>query len=1660
MPRLDSSSSSPSGDDEATSHDSTEQRKTHPTFKPVGESTKGSNGRNPWKISQFETYSTLGKSPVPEPKPPSPIPRVPTDMTPDSQSMAGLRRTASLGIGADHPDSPPESLHKKNSFDSLFERAGLGSSEEGGNESRSGGPVGASTDVSSSEGTGGGEDLKRGSTSAAATKAGPPLAAFRTLETQMKGGDEKQEDGPSEESSGDEESETESQKMRRILYGSPPPTVSEEDHHSSRGTDVSAASAMRNRSPNKTSEEGGNASSGRNNRPIDMDDSAAKLFAVGGESNSSSKRDSSCYVGLQNSAAGLFLPGSPRFSKYNTNDDGHKESVGDADSSRGAAGVRSQGSGVLDTVGLSKNGKHKAPIDKNSSSSHRISSDSNGGANNHGSGIDSSFSPSGLNSKHSDSYRSASATSMDRSGLSRKAGSEVSGPYRSAAQSAPQSRSSKSGSAPNSNRTGSDSRDRSSPSGTSNSQGKSSREVSSSARSSIPDISGSGSNSPSRSSRLVASKSHQSPSHSSKSRREPVGPMDCVELQESGNTNMSSLPEPSSRSLVVHPSSQPTKQQASDPISDTRQSRIAPSLRQDVDIHMTDDDPGVRSETPETSAKLLPPPLPPPSADRMNDSPKSSLEKAQRKIRVTEKQPNQGDLNPQSMASSGFIPDVEDPTTSRQNQLPPVTPITMLPDDLAPVRRSVGSDPKTEKDQLIATVAGIPRVALQVDQAAGGDGRQLGERIHRESTGAKQFINDVKARFISVSAANVENAWPSSAASEIPVGIAADNLIHSETKKTEFDAQRDTRPPKEDPVNVRPTDRRDTLKNPFQAVAETSEGTTAVLEEGIIESQLIAESTNWPEPTKAKTTNGFIAYARELADDDWKPPALTTYGDSNYNPPAAIQERHDPEAFVPGEGLIRNYTPALDPPQVLEATNDSGIRNREIQNESKILEVKAKLEKPTTPPISEITVTSPADDESTLGTEGVYLERFPNKKQKSIPGAAAANPPLTINKGEKSDVGKAHTVEPNGAEYLKSDYDYYKSWINPGNGIPTEKKDDHLERVDPPGDVNLFPYNPRSLTVSTLRRDAGKLPRILVDRNVEQRNMELSTDQINVGVNRDILNNVSSWVPPGTIGGSVVENSHTVIYFKSSNDSVESIWAPPGLARSTSREEVNLDARRVYIHSIMARKRSKSPNQPSPQKNQEARNQPEEKLARIDFTGTISSPSTAQSMSEPSERSTSQPSASSRSPPCVTSTPLTPDSSISQPSVSSHQPKGPSFDSSRDDFTSSAASVPIESNNASREKTNSRERFARNMPPLLGPRKVGSSEMESSSFENVSKSQSAQTLPPGLLDAAARDNWTENSPSFANPTSASPHNQLENLPDEESEALKSRGSFHRRRRNVLLILLILLLILGGVAVAAVLILQNADSTDNSEETTPPTLPTGTLDPSVESLKDLILATSPESEPAFGVASSPQSLALTWLSGNQFLESDSTFRQLQRFVLATLYHSTRGETWLQDDRWLSDADECNWYQSETENDVCTAEGTLLEIDLDNNSLSGSLPWTELAILKSELMVLDVFANGLSGSISTMVGELTSLIAIDLQQNDIIGTLPIQLQELTSLQFLLLADNALSGTIPAQFSQMTSLKSIRLSRNSFRGTIATELGLLTNLQSVYLVSQKVG
>ncbi|XP_030956599.1 probable LRR receptor-like serine/threonine-protein kinase At3g47570 isoform X1 [Quercus lobata] len=123
--------------------------------------------------------------------------------------------------------------------------------------------------------------------------------------------------------------------------------------------------------------------------------------------------------------------------------------------------------------------------------------------------------------------------------------------------------------------------------------------------------------------------------------------------------------------------------------------------------------------------------------------------------------------------------------------------------------------------------------------------------------------------------------------------------------------------------------------------------------------------------------------------------------------------------------------------------------------------------------------------------------------------------------------------------------------------------------------------------------------------------------------------------------------------------------------------------------------------------------------------------------------------------------------------------------------------------------------------------------------------------------------------------------------------------------------------------------------------------------------------------------------------------------------------------------------------------------LISLDLSFNYFTGIVPTNFGKFQKMQL--LDLRRNRLSGEIPTIIGNLTRLFELDLDENKFEGTIPPTIVNCQNLQYLDIAQNNLGGSIPKQLIGPSSpaLIYLNLSHNSYTGKLPFEVGDLKNI-----------
>jgi hypothetical protein len=209
---------------------------------------------------------------------------------------------------------------------------------------------------------------------------------------------------------------------------------------------------------------------------------------------------------------------------------------------------------------------------------------------------------------------------------------------------------------------------------------------------------------------------------------------------------------------------------------------------------------------------------------------------------------------------------------------------------------------------------------------------------------------------------------------------------------------------------------------------------------------------------------------------------------------------------------------------------------------------------------------------------------------------------------------------------------------------------------------------------------------------------------------------------------------------------------------------------------------------------------------------------------------------------------------------------------------------------------------------------------------------------------------------------------------------------------------------------------------------------------------------------------------------------ATARIQQRYVAALLYFQLNGANWyncradidgggvcVQEDpinenstipaiRFLAPVHECFWFglacEAGTDLSVET-EADLTVIELPANNLGGDLPDEVYSLTKLTKLIMDDNKN-ISGSISTLIGNLQDLIFFDLDHNNMDGSLPEELFTLTKLEALDLNSNQFTGALSPSIGNLSELVVLQIEDNLFSGDVPTD-GLLA-LEKLVMVTME--
>jgi hypothetical protein len=216
-----------------------------------------------------------------------------------------------------------------------------------------------------------------------------------------------------------------------------------------------------------------------------------------------------------------------------------------------------------------------------------------------------------------------------------------------------------------------------------------------------------------------------------------------------------------------------------------------------------------------------------------------------------------------------------------------------------------------------------------------------------------------------------------------------------------------------------------------------------------------------------------------------------------------------------------------------------------------------------------------------------------------------------------------------------------------------------------------------------------------------------------------------------------------------------------------------------------------------------------------------------------------------------------------------------------------------------------------------------------------------------------------------------------------------------------------------------------------------------IDTTVAAFQDLLKKQGNIDENLMNDQNSPQYKALHWVAKvdpSRIAHSSHTF-VFERYSLATIFFAMSGAdlfrpgdsvpvtTWKDQSQWMSGAGYCAWYGVHC-------------ITGDNSSTN------------SEIISLNLTANGLKGQLPPEVHLLSHLDHLDLSHNEISENIPTEMGLLTSLRTLFLGENQMTGPIPTEIGEMNSLRNVDFSGNDFKDQIPSEISRCSSLRTLIL------
>ena len=132
---------------------------------------------------------------------------------------------------------------------------------------------------------------------------------------------------------------------------------------------------------------------------------------------------------------------------------------------------------------------------------------------------------------------------------------------------------------------------------------------------------------------------------------------------------------------------------------------------------------------------------------------------------------------------------------------------------------------------------------------------------------------------------------------------------------------------------------------------------------------------------------------------------------------------------------------------------------------------------------------------------------------------------------------------------------------------------------------------------------------------------------------------------------------------------------------------------------------------------------------------------------------------------------------------------------------------------------------------------------------------------------------------------------------------------------------------------------------------------------------------------------------------------------------------------------------------------------LQWGVKNTRVTPISEWRGIRVEDGRVVALELNGDGLTGTVTAELADLTALKYLSLNNNQLTGPIPPELGTMPELLLLMLAYNSLTGSIPASIGNITTLDTIWLHHNELTGTVPADLAALPGLEELRLSGNRL-